>query len=78
MSVVLPAPFSPSRAWTSPPYMAKSMELLATTPENLFVIPFISIKGRAGCCRGGERSLNCKSILSNQKGGNRTLARPSD
>jgi len=34
------------------------MELLATTSENLFVISFISIRGRGDIGRGDERLLN--------------------
>src|SRR4026208_1146490 len=39
ISVDLPAPFSPSRAWTSPPRRSKSTWSLATTPGTCFVIP---------------------------------------
>src|SRR5919201_1376390 len=38
-SVVLPAPFSPSRAWTSPSAASKLTWSFATTPGNRFVIP---------------------------------------
>src|SRR6476646_3727433 len=38
-SVDLPAPFSPSRACTSPSEASKSTRSLATTPGNRFVIP---------------------------------------
>src|SRR5947207_947099 len=38
ISVDLPAPFSPSRAWTSPGKRSKSIPSLATTPGKRFVI----------------------------------------
>src|SRR5687767_12937669 len=38
-SVLLPAPFSPSSACTSPAVAAKSTPSFATTPGNRFVIP---------------------------------------
>jgi hypothetical protein len=38
-SVVLPAPFSPSRACTSPAAASKSMWSFATTAGKRFVIP---------------------------------------
>ena len=45
MSVVLPAPFSPSRAWISPGRTSRSIESLATTPGYRFVMPRISSAG---------------------------------
>src|SRR5947207_11224400 len=45
MSVVLPAPFSPSRAWISPGRTLRSMPLFATTPGYRFVMPRISSAG---------------------------------
>src|SRR5438046_3966146 len=39
MSVVLPAPFSPSSAWISPSSTTRSTWSLATTPRNRLVIP---------------------------------------
>src|SRR2546430_6374560 len=38
-SVVLPAPFSPRRAWTFPFAASKSTRSFATTAGNRFVIP---------------------------------------
>ena len=38
-SVLLPAPFSPSSACTSPSAASKSTPSFATTPGNRFVIP---------------------------------------
>src|SRR4029453_9431878 len=45
ISVDLPAPFSPSRAWTSPPRTSRSTWSLARTPGNCFVIPRSSRTG---------------------------------
>ena len=39
MSVDLPAPFSPSSAWTSPGLRSKSTPSLATIDPKRFVIP---------------------------------------
>ena len=47
MSVLLPAPFSPKSACTSPARTSKSTSSLATTPGNLFVMPRISSNGIA-------------------------------
>src|SRR5438105_10229300 len=41
-SVLLPAPFSPSRACTSPAAASKSTPSFATTPGKRFVIPRIA------------------------------------
>ena len=58
-SVVLPAPFSPSSACTSPAAASKSTRSFATTPGNRFVMP--RIETAAGCAavidpRGRRRS----------------------
>ena len=47
MSVLLPAPFSPSSVCTSPARTSKSTRSLATTPGNRFVMPRISSNGSA-------------------------------
>jgi hypothetical protein len=39
MSVVLPAPFSPSSAWTSPLFTVRSTPSTATTPGHPLVMP---------------------------------------
>src|SRR5262245_14640734 len=44
-SVVLPAPFSPSSACTSPAAASKVTSSFATTPGNRFVIPSIRTAG---------------------------------
>src|SRR5579871_1134980 len=45
INVVLPAPFSPSSACTSPALITRLTSLFAETPGNLLVIPFISTRG---------------------------------
>ena len=53
ISVDLPAPFSPSRAWTSPATTSKSTRSFATTEPNFFVIPLSSrAGGRASATAG--------------------------
>src|SRR3954471_22099544 len=47
-SVVLPAPFSPSSAWTSPAAASKSTSSFATTAGNRFVIPRSRTAGGGG------------------------------
>src|SRR6187455_2131195 len=46
-SVLFPAPFSPSRACTSPGAASKSTPSFATTPGKRFVIPRIETAGEA-------------------------------
>src|SRR5436309_3109972 len=46
-SVLLPAPFSPSSACTSPAAASKSTPSFASTPGNRFVIPRIATAGEA-------------------------------
>src|SRR5437870_1032744 len=46
-SVLLPAPFSPSRACTSPDAASKSTASFASTPGKLFVMPCIATAGEA-------------------------------
>src|SRR5437868_15346848 len=55
--VDLPAPFSPSRACTSPRASSKSTPSFATTPGNRFVIALSSRRGGSamGMARGGPR-----------------------
>src|SRR5579871_5528843 len=45
ISVLLPAPFSPTRPWISPGRSAKSTPRSASTPPKAFVIPFSSRMG---------------------------------
>src|SRR3990170_6129336 len=52
MAVVLPAPFSPRRAWTSPPRTSKSIASLATRSPNRLVIPRSSSAGALSVTRG--------------------------
>jgi len=46
ISVVLPAPFSPSRAWTSPGATSKETSSFASTPGKRLVIPRIATATR--------------------------------
>src|SRR4051812_46657881 len=57
-SVVLPAPFSPSSACTSPGAASKSTSSLATTAGNRFVIPRSATAGNGGeaCASPPRRS----------------------
>src|SRR4051812_28944400 len=52
MSVLLPAPFSPTRPWISPARSVKSTPRSASTPPNALVMPFISRTGEP-CGIGG-------------------------
>src|SRR5882724_10016980 len=45
MRVLLPAPFSPTRAWISPPYASKDTVSLATTPGKALVMPRTESRG---------------------------------
>src|SRR5918994_295008 len=45
ISVDLPAPFSPSKAWISPGITSRSTSWLATTPGKYLAMPFISTIG---------------------------------
>ncbi len=65
MRVVLPAPFSPSRAWISPARTSRSMPSLAVTPGYRFVMPRISSgsgAALAGATLGGPLS-DCSVAL---------------
>src|ERR1041384_1428605 len=48
MSVDLPAPFSPTRAWIEPRWRVKSTPSSALTPANAFVTPATSMTGSVG------------------------------
>src|SRR2546422_11166656 len=63
-SVVLPAPFSPSSACTSPSAASKSTWSFATTPGNRFVIPCSSTAGRIGEEVGGEDCVSPPNSLA--------------
>src|ERR1700759_5378345 len=45
ISVLLPAPFSPTRPWISPARSAKSTPRSASTPPKVLLIPFSSRMG---------------------------------
>src|SRR6478735_3016999 len=57
-SVVLPAPFSPSSACTSPAAASKSTSSLATTAGNRFVIPRSATAGGGGEARASPPGLS--------------------
>src|SRR5436190_4534178 len=57
-SVVLPAPFSPSSACTSPGAASKSTSSLATTAGNRFVIPRSATAGGGGEARASPPGLS--------------------
>src|SRR5919106_4894074 len=61
MRVVLPAPFSPRRAWTSPPRTSKSIPRLATRSPKRFVIPRSS---RAGAPSDAPSTLTSAAGLA--------------
>src|ERR671936_318405 len=56
MRVVLPAPFSPRGACTSPRRTSKSTWSFARTPGNCFVIPRTSRTGRSSTGDDSERA----------------------
>src|ERR1700746_3508003 len=49
ISVLLPAPFSPTRPWISPGESAKSIPRRASTPPKAFVICVSSSRGEGPC-----------------------------
>src|SRR3954463_16006252 len=57
ISVDLPAPFSPTRAWTSPGSSAKSTPARAVAPPKVLVMPSIRSRGASGMGHGGSVSL---------------------
>src|SRR5438128_4119533 len=63
-SVLLPAPFSPSRACTSPAAASKSTPSFATTPGNRFVIPRIETAGTGGAPSAPLRSSSVGTGVS--------------
>ncbi len=54
-SVLLPAPFSPSSACTSPAAASKSTASFASTPGKRFVIPRIATATPGGAAVASER-----------------------
>ena len=60
MAVVLPAPFSPSRAWTSPARTSKSIRSLATRSPKRLVMPRSGERRRAGI-RGASSARHLRS-----------------
>src|SRR5207247_8419450 len=57
-SVLLPAPFSPSRACTSPTAASKSTRSFASTPGKRFVIP------RSATAARGGAAVACTTVSS--------------
>src|SRR4249919_3481919 len=57
-SVLLPAPFSPSSACTSPTAASKSTASFATTPGKRFVIPRIATAASCGAAVATESCVN--------------------
>src|SRR5262245_38764784 len=57
-SVLLPAPFSPSRAWTSPAAASKSTPSFARTPGKRFVIRLIATAASCGAAVATEFGAN--------------------
>src|SRR5207249_3382060 len=60
-SVLLPAPFSPSNACTSPAAASKSTPSFATTPGKRFVIPRITTADAGGAPPAPLRSRTVRS-----------------
>src|SRR5512133_2475548 len=62
ISVVFPAPFSPSRQWISPGVMSRSIESLATSSPNRLVIPRSRSPVPAGGAEVGITSQSCRGL----------------
>src|SRR6478735_3101337 len=77
-SVLLPAPFSPSRAWTSPTRASKSTWSFASTPGKRFVMPRIVTAGSpsAGAACGTDGSVELMAAAWRTVGGRRSFRRP--
>src|SRR6476620_3670723 len=74
ISVLLPAPFSPSRQWISPGSMTRSMWSLATSEPKLLVRPDSSRCMRAASPSDGEPgSSNREPDSSYREPGRRTV-----
>src|ERR1700710_657084 len=72
MSVLLPAPFSPSRAWTSPARTSRSTaELARTPPGKRFVMP----RSLTFMCRPSYAPDDGRGLLLGQR---RDVYRPVD
>src|SRR5437868_454349 len=63
-SVLLPAPFSPRSACTSPAAASKSTRSFATTPGNRFVIPRIETAGGGGAPSAPLRSSSVVTAIA--------------
>src|SRR5437016_1186907 len=67
-SVLLPAPFSPSRACTSPVAASKSTRSFASTPGKRFVIPRIRTAEAGGAPSAPLRSISFTSGVGSPTG----------
>src|SRR5207244_6669540 len=67
-SVLLPAPFSPRSACTSPAAASKSTRSFATTPGNRFVIPRIDTAGGGGAPSAPLRSALLPTCVTPRAG----------
>ena len=74
ISVDLPAPFSPSRTWTSPARMSRSTLSLATTPGKRLVTPSSTTMSRGLGRRRWERSGHA-NVRVKPEGANRRSLR---
>src|SRR5581483_5965502 len=57
ISVLLPAPFSPTRPWISPGRSAKSTPRSASTPPKVLPIPLSSRRGRSGMAGSDQEMI---------------------
>ena len=75
ISVDLPAPFSPSRAWTSPGNSRNDTSSRASTPGNDTVMPRISTVGGPRRRRTDRSSLVWVSIVGEVRDSSERLGR---
>src|SRR3954453_21135205 len=69
ISVDLPAPLPPARAWISPRATSKSTPFRTTTPSKLFLMPIILIAGSGAACSVMTRPSRGSSSRSLREGG---------
>src|SRR4051794_34534421 len=68
ISVLLPAPFSPTSAWTSPKSALYAASRGARTPPNDFEMPLASMAGAASGRRRPSRSSTCVPAAASSGG----------
>src|SRR3990170_7089308 len=78
MSVLLPAPFSPRRAWISPTRRSKSTPSLATTPGKRLTIPRISTASGGAATLAGAVIASVLEGKSPRRPGRRGLSSSID